>query len=607
MRKLNSYGPSLIVLGTAIVILLAGPSAVWRLTYEQTRARIIQASEALDDNPILQQLSHAYRDIATLVEPSVVHISTEWTIRNRLGPDRHISSSGSGWVYDEEGYIVTNYHVIEDAEQIDVQLHTGRIREAKIIGYDQFTDIAVIKIEPGLLFPAMRAEPDDLGGPVVRQGDVVFAFGSPFDFRFSVSSGVVSGIGRWVGVIRDERGRLTGYENFIQVDAAINPGNSGGPLTDTRGRIIGMNTAIATGRGSSLDEGQFAGIGLAIPIDMIEPVVEQVISTGSVKKGFLGVSVVDRNQTIGEELARNGFRGYGLIVGRIDPNNPAFEAGLRLGDVITQVNAEPVATLTQIGRAVSGVEPDDSVALSVRRYDEATDTNDRIRIELPGVVATNDFRGVSLLELNDEISDWLAVLGYTGGGVRVARVELDKPARRAGLRYRDVITHVNDVPVMSTQQLRSRISSMRPGEMAHVKVWRFEPERDKGREVTFHVRLDRFDEMRRTGVIPKDLQMDSLQRLGLARVATNTLALAAEYGVRYSPGVLVQEVVTGSTLDGLMQPGSVIIAVMDRMVTDVDDFFSLLEQYDVRSDVGGVRVTFISPEGRRVDTHLWLQ
>ena len=148
---------------------------------------------------------------------------------------------------------------------------------------------------------------------------------------------------------------------------------------------------------------------------------------------------------------------------------------------------------------------------------------------------------------------------------------------------------------------------MRPGDMAHVKVWRFEPERDRGREVTFHVRLDRLDEMAVTGVIPQDQQMDSLQRLGLARIATNTPALSGEYGVRYRAGVLVEEVVAGSTLDGQMQPGSIIVAVMDRMVSDVSDFFSLLEHYDVRRQRGGVRVTFISPEGKRVDTHLRLQ
>ena len=244
MRRFNSYGPSLIVLGTAIVILLAGPSAVWRLTYEQTRARIIQASEALDDNPILQQLSQAYRDIATLVEPSVVHISTERPMTVRLGERRYVGSSGSGWIYDEAGHVVTNYHVIQNAQRIEVQLHNGIIRAAEVVGYDQSTDIAVIKIEPGRLFPALIAKTDDNGAAAVKQGDLVFAFGSPFDFRFSMSSGVVSGIGRSVGVIRDERGVPMGYENFIQVDAAINPGNSGRPLTNARGRGIGLKNKL---------------------------------------------------------------------------------------------------------------------------------------------------------------------------------------------------------------------------------------------------------------------------------------------------------------------------------------------------------------------------
>ena len=187
--------------------------------------------------------------------PLVVHISTEQTTRDRAGNRLHSTSSGSGWIYDNEGHIVTNYHVVKDADRIEVQLHTGLLREAQLVGVDQFTDIAVIKVSSARLHPAALAEEDDR----VQQGDLVFAFGSPFDFRFSMSSGVVSGMGRHVGVIRDERrGGWTGYENFIQIDAAINPGNSGGPLTDVRGRVIGMNTAIATGRQSSFDEGQFA-------------------------------------------------------------------------------------------------------------------------------------------------------------------------------------------------------------------------------------------------------------------------------------------------------------------------------------------------------------
>ena len=163
MRKLNVYGPSLIVLGTAILVLVVGPSAVWKLTYAQTKARIIQAGERLDENPVLQHLNQAYRDLATLVEPSVVHISTERTVPDGRGRDRIVGSAGSGWIYDEVGHIVTNYHVVEGAERIEVQLHSGEIRQAQIAGFDQFTDIAVIKIAPGHLHPALRADPQAVG------------------------------------------------------------------------------------------------------------------------------------------------------------------------------------------------------------------------------------------------------------------------------------------------------------------------------------------------------------------------------------------------------------------------------------------------------------
>ena len=261
MRKLIAYGPSLVVLITALVVLLAGPAAVRRLTYAQTEARIVHASDRLAQSDVLEQLNQAYSDIAALVEPSVVHISSTAVVKNRFGQRRLSLSSGSGWIYDEQGHIVTNEHVVKDAQSIEVQLHTGERRSAHLVGRDLRTDIAVIKVAPGLLHPARPGTKAP-----VRQGDLVFAFGSPFDFRFSMSSGIVSGLGRYAGLMDID------YQNFIQVAAAINPGNSGGPLTDIHGRVIGMNTAIATGRGRSVGEGQFGGIGLAIPMSMIASV-----------------------------------------------------------------------------------------------------------------------------------------------------------------------------------------------------------------------------------------------------------------------------------------------------------------------------------------------
>jgi S1-C subfamily serine protease len=606
MRKLSSYGPGLIVLGTAVVVLLAGPSAVWRLTYAQSRARIIQARESLDANPILEQLNQAYRNIATLVEPSVVHVSTERTVRQQWDQERIVGSSGSGWIYDEAGHIVTNFHVVEDAERIEVQLSTGRTREAELVGYDELTDIAVIKIPAGQLSPALRAEPVQDGTYLrVRQGDLVFAFGSPFDFRFSMSKGVVSGIGRSVGVIRDSRGQPIGYEYFIQVDAAINPGNSGGPLTDARGRVIGMNTAIATGHGNRLDEGQFAGIGLAIPIEMIEPAVRQIIETGAVQKGFLGVSVADGDRTVGYELGILGYRGAGLLVARIAPESPAFDAGLRVGDVITHVFGRQVGTLSQVDAAMAGLRSDDEVELAIWRYD--TDVNEprTTRVALPGSVA-NGLRGIWLLQLDDSIADWLAVLGFTGRGVHIAGLELDKPARAAGLRHFDVVTHVNDEPVTSVAQLRSMISSMLPGEVARLRVWRYEPKRGDARSLTIEVQLDRFDLIRTTGTIPREQWIEGVERLGISEMSTCTPRLASRFGIRHHAGVLVESVVEDSELDGVIEPGSIIVAVMDRAITSVEELFDRLSLYDLR-DPRGVRITFIRPDGEQDQTIILLR
>ncbi|MHC4784561.1 MAG: trypsin-like peptidase domain-containing protein [Planctomycetota bacterium] len=606
MRKLENYGPGLIVLATAIAVLLAGPSVVWRLTYAHSRARIIQAGESLEANPILEQLNQAYRDIATLVEPSVVHISTERTVPSQWGQERLVSSSGSGWVYDDDGHIVTNYHVVEEAERIEVQLNTGRMKEAEVIGFDQFTDIAVIRIPGDGLLPAQRAAPgEDIDSRPVRQGDLVFAFGSPFDFRFSMSKGVVSGIGRSVGVIRDDRGRWMGYENFIQVDAAINPGNSGGPLTDARGRVIGMNTAIATGHGNQLDEGQFAGIGLAIPIEMIEPAVRQIIATGAVQKGFLGVSVVDGDRSIAYELSILAFHERGLAVARLEPDGAAFDAGLRIGDVITHVFGRPVTTLSAVDAVTAGVRDDDEVELSVWRYEPVTDTSRRMRITLPGTVA-NGLRGISLLQLDDAIADWLAMLGFTDRGVHIARLELDKPARGAGLRHHDVITHVNDEPVTSVAQLRSMISSMMPGEVAGLRVWRFEPQLGQARSLTLEVELDRLDPVRATGMIPRQEWIEGLERLGIAAMATSTPRLADRYGVRAHAGVLVEAVVEGSELDGVLEPGAIIVAVMDHAIADLEEFFEELDDLDLR-DPRGVRITFIGPDGEQDQTIIRVQ
>ena len=428
MRKLSQFGPSIVVLVTAGLVLLVGPKIVRQLTYEQTSARIIEASTRLERNNILEQLNQAYRDIALIVEPSVVHISTQIIEEDSRGRERVFGSSGSGWIYDAQGHIVTNYHVIQNANSIEVQLHTGELRTAELVGADPTTDVALLRIDPRRVHPAQRSDPEER----VEQGDLVFAFGSPFDFRFSMSSGVVSGLGRYVGLIRDDRGRWHGYENFIQVDAAINPGNSGGPLTDVHGRVVGMNTAIATRRRESSDqnfyEGQFAGIGLAIPIEMIEPVVRQLIQTGVVAKGYLGVEPVDLDPMVTMDLSRLGFVGHGVLIRATPQDGPATKAGLRPGDLVTAINNRPVSSVAQLRSIISSMLPGENVRINVWRYNENQAEGEQKVLD------------VQLAQLNQAASTGVVPQDQRSGrtpSLGIERISTNEPrlAREIGVEY----------------------------------------------------------------------------------------------------------------------------------------------------------------------------
>jgi len=485
MRRLSGYGPSLIVLATAMLVLFLGPSVVRELTYKQTETRMIQASHRLDSNDVLAQINQAYQDIAAFVEPSVVHISAQQSSPDRPGV---VSlSAGSGWIFDDDGHVVTNWHVVRDSDRREVQLVSGELRPAEIVGYDKSTDIAVLKIDSGLLHPARRA---DVRSDPVEQGDLIFAFGSPFDFRFSMSSGIVSGMGRSVDVL----GR-TGYENFIQVDAAINPGNSGGPLTDFRGHVIGMNTAIATGRSSnSFEEGQFAGIGLAIPLEMIEPVVEQIIENGVVNKGLLGVEPRELN--------------------------------------------------------VRAAQAD----------------------------------------------------GFIGSGVRIETVRAGGAADIAGVHAGDIVTRVNGNPVGNVAQLRSVISSMLPGEVAELSIFRFDRDRGESELLELSVKLTRLDLLRDAGELPRDQSHDRIPQLGIAKMIPSSLEAAERLGIPYRAGVILERLVPGTMLAQRVPPGSTIVSVMDYPIDDVDDFLKRLRQTNLRS---GAKVRIVTPQG--VSGTMWLR
>ena len=369
--RLSRALPAALLLAAAATSLWTVPALMRMGSSERASRSMDAAAGRLASGGVLQGFSAAMRDVAAAVEPAVVHVSVASEAKGRLG-SRAFTQSGSGWIWDAAGHIVTNAHVVDGATALEVQLHDGSLHEATLVGLDPRTDVAVLRIAADGLLPARRSN------ELPAQGDLVFAFGSPFEFRFSMSSGIVSGVGRSAGLAEVE------YESFIQVDAAINPGNSGGPLTDIRGNVIGVYTAIATGRGSTVGAGQFAGIGLAIPMSIAENVVEQLIEHGSVARGFLGVSVMDarqmrlrgsRNPVL--QAAASAFPGQGAIVTSVTPASPAADAGLEVGDVIVSIAGRRIEAGDEVLSEIGTKRPGSALSLEVVRPTEAAGAGGR--------------------------------------------------------------------------------------------------------------------------------------------------------------------------------------------------------------------------------------
>lgn len=352
MRRFIAYGPAFVVLLTSLVVLFAAPTLVRRVGYANTSYQIKLTTQALDEDDILERINRAVRAIAVATEPSVVHIEARRDIGNRMQE----GSTGSGWVYDLDGHIVTNAHVIRDAETFFVHFFDGRVVDAELVGRDIYTDIAVLKVNTGEgLFPARRASRDEY-----QQGDRVFAFGSPFGFKFSMTQGIISGLGRNPNTAIE----IGGYTNFIQTDAAVNPGNSGGPLIDVNGGVIGMNVAIATGRDSNgSTEGQSSGISFAIPIGTIDSVVPQLINTGEVTRGYLGIQYDPRSLWPIE----NGPYAVGVRVNDVVEGFPGDKAGLMERDVIAEINGQRVTSSDILRSVIATTAPGQAIDMRVWR------------------------------------------------------------------------------------------------------------------------------------------------------------------------------------------------------------------------------------------------
>ena len=398
--------------------------------------------------------------LAPLVDktaPAVVNIRTKATVAAQVNPlmqdpffrrffgvpeggeqrQREVSSAGSGVIVDAgQGFILTNHHVVDGADEIRVYLQDDREFNAEIVGSDAGTDIAVLKIaEPENLTEMRLGNSDDL-----RVGDFVLAIGNPFGLQHTVTSGIVSAKGRR-GINRD------GYEDFIQTDASINPGNSGGALVNLEGELVGINSAIYSQSGGNI------GIGFAIPVSIAESIMAQILEFGEVKRGLLGVSIRDFSAETAEALGIETDEYNGALVEEVFPESPAEQAGIEVGDVIIGVDGQRVEGAGDLRTTIGLKRSGDSVKIKVRR--NGKDKTFKATLgELdttPVLSAAEIHPGLAGAEFADYAPGSQA---YSGPGVLIESVAQGSPAEFRGLQANDVIAQVGQVPVGSITDLQ---------------------------------------------------------------------------------------------------------------------------------------------------------
>ncbi len=369
-------------------------------------------------------------------------------------------SMGSGFIYSEDGYILTNHHVIENGGEIVVRLSDRRVFTAEVIGSDPESDVAVLKIDAEDL-PTLRLGSSES----LKVGEWVLAIGSPFGFDHSVTAGIVSAKGRSLP--------SDNYVPFIQTDVAINPGNSGGPLFNLDGEVVGINSQIYSRTGG------FMGLSFAIPIDMAVEVAEQIRETGTVTRGWLGVLIQEVTRELADSFGME--RPAGALVAQVQPNSPAQQAGFRTGDVILRFNGMDVPRSSAlppiVGRTPVGSEVEVDVLrgdreivieVTIEALPEDVAMGRRAPHSTPGEVRPQSLLGMQIEPLTAEERD---ELGLDDEGVRVGEVT-GNPARGAGIRSGDVIVQFGGEPVSSPQDLRQKVESADAGRSVPVLLHR---------------------------------------------------------------------------------------------------------------------------------------
>ena len=388
--------------------------------------------------------------------PSVVNIATESRVKLPQHPllndpffrkffrvpnqprERKTQSLGSGVVIDAlRGLVITNNHVVANADQITVQLEDGRTFEAEVIGTDPETDVAVIRIPAEKLTAIPLADSDEL-----QVGDFVVAIGNPFGLEHTVTSGIVSALGRsGLGI--------GGYEDYIQTDASINPGNSGGALVNLRGELIGINTAIFSQSGGNI------GIGFAIPANTAKQITEQLAQHGEVKRGFLGAQMQNLDHTLAEAFGVP--RDSGAVVVDIQPGSPADKSGLRAGDIVTAVNGKRVKNAAEVRNRIGLLPVGDQVRLDIVR----NGSSKRVITSVASPEESQVASGVQNPRLGGAVFGDIDERSPAYGrirGVMVLRVERGSNVWRAGLREGDIVTSVNRAAVGDFKGFLARVN-----------------------------------------------------------------------------------------------------------------------------------------------------
>ena len=486
----------LLSLGTAVALVagLAVVSTGWGLDRQTTtrlskgEAEVIPVRLEVDGRPIERSggSSVSFAPVVKKVSPSVVKVYTTTKARSswqsdtpemddpffrrffgpgspRRGlqpvPSPRQQGIGSGVIVTQDGYILTNNHVVDNADEVKVALNDGREFNAKVVGKDPKTDVAVIKIKADDLPFVGLADSDQ-----IEVGDVVLAIGNPFGIGQTVTTGIVSARGRG-GIGLD-------YEDFIQTDAAINPGNSGGALVDAEGRLIGINTAIVSRSGGN------QGIGFAIPTNLAQYVMESIVRDGKVTRGYMGVLIQDVTPALAKQFKLPDASG--ALVGDVTPKGPADRGGIESGDVVLEFNGKPVRDSRQLKLQVAQTRPGTEVPVRLRRDGE----NQTIEItlqELPGSEDlagaesgspedTGTLNGVAVGNLDSRTRQQVQAPASLRGAV-VTEVEPNSAAAEAGLRPGDVILEINRQPVKSAEDA-VRLTSKAEDRTSLLRVWR---------------------------------------------------------------------------------------------------------------------------------------